>query len=242
MLDLDDLGLVHALHHWVLARRDALSVVESIPAASTLTLVVSSPLGTARTDALSAHLAPVLHEAERLRRTGQPVAGGDPAASGAGTVAASTGPPISPLVSPRVSDRTTHRSAPTEGSAPDGEPTTHVIDTVYDGPDLADVAELTGHSIEEVIARHHDREYTVAFVGFSRGFPYFAGLDPTLLVPRLTTPRTLVPAGSVGMGAGFTGIYPAGTPGGWRLLGRTDVVCFDERATPPARFAPGRCR
>lgn len=115
----------------------------------------------------------------------------------------------------------------------------HVVDVTYDGADLADVATLTGLRVDEVIERHTTPTYVVAFLGFSRGFAYLAGLDPTIVVPRLTTPRTSVPSGSVAMGAGFTGIYPASSPGGWRLLGRTDAQFFDENADPPSRLATG---
>lgn len=116
---------------------------------------------------------------------------------------------------------------------------THTIEVIYDGVDLAGVAELTGFGIEEVIARHAAPTYTVAFLGFSRAFPYLSGLDPAIVVPRLASPRTLVPAGSVGMGAGFTGIYPAAAPGGWRLLGRTEPRFFDPDHEPPSVLAVG---
>jgi KipI family sensor histidine kinase inhibitor len=128
------------------------------------------------------------------------------------------------------------------GEPPDAglrTPTVHHVDVVYDGADLVDVAALTGLRVDEVIRRHTAPLYVVAFLGFSRGFPYLAGLDPTIVVPRLATPRTSVPAGSVAMGAGYTGIYPASSPGGWRLLGRTDAQFFDEHADPPTRLVPG---
>ncbi len=126
-------------------------------------------------------------------------------------------------------------SAPTSGNTI----RTHTVSVRYDGPDLADVAILTGFTVNEVIARHCAPLYTVAFVGFSRSFPYFAGLDHAIMVPRLATPRTLVPKGSVGIGAGFTGIYPAASPGGWRLLGTTDLEFFDSTIDPPNGFATG---
>jgi KipI family sensor histidine kinase inhibitor len=117
--------------------------------------------------------------------------------------------------------------------------TTHTIDVLYDGADLADVAALTGLSEAEVIKRHTSALYTVAFLGFSRSFPYLAGLDPALVVPRLATPRTVVPAGSVAMGAEFTGVYPMASPGGWRLLGRTSQTFFDEHSDPPSTLRIG---
>jgi KipI family sensor histidine kinase inhibitor len=128
---------------------------------------------------------------------------------------------------------------PGDDSIAPRRPTTHVVDVTYDGADLADVATLTGLGAKEVIERHTAPTYVVAFLGFSRGFPYLAGLDPALVVPRLATPRTSVPAGSVAMGAAYTGIYPASTPGGWRLLGRTSEQFFDEHADPPSRLMPG---
>ena len=115
----------------------------------------------------------------------------------------------------------------------------HTVLCRYDGEDLGSVADLAGISEAEVVERHCAPTYVVAFVGFSRGFPYLSGLDPLLVVPRLATPRISVPAGSVGTGAGYTGIYPMQSPGGWRLLGRTDAVVFDPTDDPPNRFEIG---
>lgn len=109
----------------------------------------------------------------------------------------------------------------------------------YDGVDLPEVARLTGLSPAEVVRRHTAPEYLVAFLGFAPGFPYLLGLDPALAVPRRDTPRTSVPAGSVGLAGGQTGIYPQATPGGWQLLGRTDLVLFDAQRDPPALLAAG---
>jgi KipI family sensor histidine kinase inhibitor len=109
----------------------------------------------------------------------------------------------------------------------------------YDGEDLPEVARLTGLEAEEVVRRHTAPEYTVAFLGFSPGFPYLVGLDPALQVPRRDTPRTAIPAGSVGLAGDQTGIYPAASPGGWQLIGRTDVALFDPGRDPPALLAPG---
>ena len=109
----------------------------------------------------------------------------------------------------------------------------------YDGQDLPEVAGLTGLDVEEVVRRHTAPEYTVAFLGFSPGFPYLVGLDPALEVPRRDTPRTSIPAGSVGLAGGQTGIYPSASPGGWQLIGRTEVTLFDPRRDPPALLAPG---
>ncbi len=115
----------------------------------------------------------------------------------------------------------------------------HSFEVCYDGADLDNVSSLTGFSVEEIIHRHSKAEYTVAFLGFSRSFPYLAGLDPAITVPRLATPRTSVPAGSVGMGAGYTGIYPMSSPGGWQLLGHTDAVLFDATNDPPSILTTG---
>jgi len=109
----------------------------------------------------------------------------------------------------------------------------------YDGQDLPEVAGLTGLDAEEVVRRHTAPEYIVAFLGFSPGFPYLVGLDPALEVPRRDTPRTSIPAGSVGLAGGQTGIYPSASPGGWQLIGRTEVTLFDPGRDPPALLAPG---
>jgi KipI family sensor histidine kinase inhibitor len=118
-----------------------------------------------------------------------------------------------------------------------GEPVE--IPVRYDGEDLPEVAELTGLEPDEVVRRHTDPEYTVAFLGFSPGFPYLVGLDPALEVPRRDTPRTSIPAGSVGLAGGQTGIYPTASPGGWQLIGRTEVPLFDPGRDPPALLGPG---
>jgi KipI family sensor histidine kinase inhibitor len=109
----------------------------------------------------------------------------------------------------------------------------------YDGEDLPEVARLTGLEATEVVRRHTAPTYTVAFLGFSPGFPYLVGLDPALEVPRRDTPRTSIPAGSVGLAGGQTGIYPTASPGGWRLIGRTEIRLFDPGRDPPALLAPG---
>jgi KipI family sensor histidine kinase inhibitor len=113
------------------------------------------------------------------------------------------------------------------------------IPVSYDGEDLAEVAGLTGLEADEVVRRHTAPEYTVAFLGFSPGFPYLVGLDPALEVPRRDTPRTSIPAGSVGLAGNQTGIYPTASPGGWQLIGRTEVTLFDPARDPPALLAPG---
>jgi KipI family sensor histidine kinase inhibitor len=108
-----------------------------------------------------------------------------------------------------------------------------------DGPDLEAVARAAGLDPAEVIARHCAVEYRVGLLGFAPGFPYLIGLDPSLATPRRETPRTQVPAGSVGIGGAQTGIYPQQGPGGWQLIGRTDVRLFDPARDPPSLLAPG---
>jgi KipI family sensor histidine kinase inhibitor len=98
------------------------------------------------------------------------------------------------------------------------------LEVVYDGEDLAGVAELAGCTTTEVISRHTAPEYTVAFGGFMPGFAYLTGLDPVLRVSRLASPRQRVPAGSVAIADEFSAVYPAATPGGWRLLGRCGAL------------------
>ena len=107
------------------------------------------------------------------------------------------------------------------------------------GPDLDDVARGAGLSAAEFVRRHAAGEYRVAFLGFARGFPYMTGLAAELHAPRLATPRTRVPAGSVGIGDRYTGIYPGETPGGWRLIGRAPVRLFDPNDDPPSILLPG---
>ncbi|MFF4762716.1 allophanate hydrolase subunit 1 [Streptomyces sp. NPDC001292] len=139
------------------------------------------------------------------------------------------------------------RSAPGTPSAPAGsagsaEPAGDPIVTLavrYDGEDLSHVAGLTGLGVGEVIARHTAPLYTVAFAGFAPGFGYLTGTDPLLRLPRRSEPRTAVPAGSVAVAGGFTGVYPRSSPGGWQLLGTTDAVLWDERRDPPALLVPG---
>jgi 5-oxoprolinase (ATP-hydrolysing) subunit B len=108
-----------------------------------------------------------------------------------------------------------------------------------DGCDLDEVARHTGLSAAEVIRLHSSALYTVYFLGFLPGFAYLGGLDPRLATPRHRTPRPLVPAGSVGIGGDQTGIYPMASPGGWRLIGRTERILFDPAATPPVLLRPG---
>ncbi|MCS0493670.1 5-oxoprolinase subunit PxpB [Ancylobacter sp. MQZ15Z-1] len=107
------------------------------------------------------------------------------------------------------------------------------------GPDLDDVAGVTGLSPEEVVVRHAGEVYRVYVQGFLPGFAYMGDLVPELDLPRLSTPRVRVPPGSVAIAQRMTGIYPVASPGGWRLLGNTPVRLFDPSHSPPTLFAPG---
>lgn len=109
----------------------------------------------------------------------------------------------------------------------------------YDGEDLAHVAARTRMSESEVIERHAAASYRVVFMGFAPGFGYLEGLDPVLRLPRLDTPRAAVPAGAVAIAGAYSAVYPRSSPGGWLLLGHTDVTLFDVDAEPPALLAPG---
>lgn len=113
------------------------------------------------------------------------------------------------------------------------------IPVVYDGEDLAEVAELAGMGTDELVALHAAGEYEVAFTGFAPGFAYLSGLDPRLHVPRRETPRTAIPAGALGVAGEFTGVYPRSSPGGWRLIGRALADMWDVRRDPPALLQPG---
>lgn len=113
------------------------------------------------------------------------------------------------------------------------------VPVTYDGPDLAEVSSLTGMSESEVIAAHTAQEWTVAFCGFAPGFGYMVSDDERLAVPRRSDPRTKVPPGSVALAGGFTSVYPRESPGGWQLIGRTEVTPWDLTRDPPALFSPG---
>jgi len=116
------------------------------------------------------------------------------------------------------------------------------IPVCYDrefGPDLPEVARHAGLSPEEVVRLHSSPTYLVYFLGFSPGFVYLGGLPEALGTPRLATPRPAIAGGSVGIAGDQTGIYPVGSPGGWRLIGRTPLRLFDAEATPPTLLQPG---
>jgi KipI family sensor histidine kinase inhibitor len=122
--------------------------------------------------------------------------------------------------------------------APDGGPVLEVP-TRYDGPDLAAVAEMTGLAVADVVARHAATEYTTLFLGFVPGFGYLGPLPPELGLPRRPVPRTHVAAGSVAIAGQQTAVYSIASPGGWWLIGRTELVLWDARRHPPALLSPG---
>lgn len=118
----------------------------------------------------------------------------------------------------------------------------HRLEVVFGGECGEDLDDLARHArcpADEVVRRFCAAEYRVAMLGFAPGFPYLLGLDPSLALPRLATPRPLVPAGSVAIAERQAGIYPRPGPGGWRLLGRTAAVLFDAERSPPALLAAG---
>jgi KipI family sensor histidine kinase inhibitor len=137
------------------------------------------------------------------------------------------------LVAPEA---VSHSSAPADGRA-DVQ-----IDVVYDGPDLDEVARLTGLTADEVVAAHTGKPWRVGFGGFAPGFAYLIGGDSRLEVGRRAEPRTKVPTGSVGLAGEFSGVYPRESPGGWQLIGRTaadQAALWDVNREKPALLTPG---
>lgn len=120
-----------------------------------------------------------------------------------------------------------------------GAPDTVVVPVRYDGPDLAEVAALWGVSQAEAVRIHTEGLFRVAFCGFAPGFGYLTGLGERYAVPRRTTPRTRVPAGSVALAGPYTGVYPRSSPGGWQLIGTTGTELWDPSREPAALLSPG---
>ncbi|GHJ46571.1 allophanate hydrolase [Catellatospora sp. TT07R-123] len=121
----------------------------------------------------------------------------------------------------------------TRAAAPAGQVE---IPVHWDGPDLDDVARRWDGDPARVL---RGVEFTVAFCGFAPGFGYLTGLPEPLRLPRLDSPRTRVPAGSVALAGPYAGVYPRSSPGGWRLVGHTRLTLFDPDRQPPALLAPG---
>ncbi len=107
------------------------------------------------------------------------------------------------------------------------------------GPDLDHVANHNNLTVDEVVSIHSGPQYLVYMLGFSPGFPYLGGMDERIETPRLDTPRTIIPAGSVGIAEKQTGVYPTATPGGWQIIGLTPLNFFDPYADPPSLLEPG---
>ena len=114
------------------------------------------------------------------------------------------------------------------------------IPVCYEGEDLPEVAALLGMTPQEVVRLHTGHDYLVAFTGFAPGFAYLTQGDERLSVPRRQSPRTLVPAGSVGLAGAFSGVYPKASPGGWQLIGRTPLDMFDIAREPVSLLQPGQ--
>lgn len=133
---------------------------------------------------------------------------------------------------------------PAPGTPPNARASETVeLPVTYDGEDLADVAVHMGLTEAEVIAAHQETTWQVAFCGFAPGFAYMTCDDPRFELPRRPAPRTRIPAGSVALAGRFCGVYPQETPGGWQLIGRTEVPMWDLSRDPPALLRPGvRCR
>jgi KipI family sensor histidine kinase inhibitor len=109
----------------------------------------------------------------------------------------------------------------------------------YDGADLSHVADRAGLTVTEFITQHSGVEYRVGFVGFAPGFAYLTGLPAPLHCPRRRSPRSSVPAGSVAIAGEYSAVYPAKSPGGWNLIGSTDLAMWDLHRDPPALLQPG---
>lgn len=140
---------------------------------------------------------------------------------------------------PTELDAAALRRLPLRDERPEQAAPPVTLPVVFDGPDLAEVADLVGRPVPEFVSALTGAELTVAFGGFAPGFGYLTGLPPELHVPRRTTPRTRVPAGAVALAGPYAGVYPRASPGGWQLVGRTDAVLFDVDRDPPALLVPG---
>jgi KipI family sensor histidine kinase inhibitor len=141
------------------------------------------------------------------------------------------------VTDPPTAEKAVRRVRPRSGERAAGDLVE--IPVTYDGEDLEEVGSLTGWGAAGVVERHTGTEWTVAFGGFAPGFGYLVGDRGGWEVPRRDDPRTRVPRGSVGLAGEFTGVYPKESPGGWQLIGRTDLPMFDIDRDPPALLTPG---
>lgn len=123
------------------------------------------------------------------------------------------------------------------GAPDDAEPVT--VPVHYDGPDLADAADLLGITVPQLVARHTGARWRCAFLGFAPGFGYLEAPRAALSVPRRAQARTAVPAGAVALAGGYSAVYPRESPGGWRIIGRTDLALWDPNRPEPALLRPG---
>ncbi len=148
----------------------------------------------------------------------------------AATAAGAQGPPW-------PSDRVVSGSSPAHD--PDAGTDPLVVPVRYDGADLPHVAELLGLTVDEMIAQHTGVEWRCAFVGFAPGFGYLESPDGRLTVPRRAQSRTAIPPGAVALAGGYSAVYPRRSPGGWQLIGTTDVRMWDVDRDPPALVRAG---
>lgn len=113
------------------------------------------------------------------------------------------------------------------------------VPVTYDGEDLQEVGSLIGCDADEVVRRHTGEDWAVAFCGFAPGFAYLIGERGKWAVPRRPSPRVAVPPGSIGLAGEFSAVYPRASPGGWQLIGHTELAVFDLHRDPPALLGPG---
>lgn len=145
---------------------------------------------------------------------------------------------LDPAVTSPATVRAATAGLRTDGARP-ADAGTVEIPVRYDGPDLDDVAAHLGATPDQVVAWHTGARWTVAFAGFAPGFGYLTGGDPRVDVPRRSSPRTRIPAGSVGLAGRYSGVYPSDSPGGWQLIGHTAIRMWDLDRPEPALLVPG---
>ncbi|MFJ6163755.1 allophanate hydrolase subunit 1 [Micromonospora orduensis] len=214
---------------WQRRERGDLTAVEIVPAASTVLLDgLPDPAATA---ALLSRWAPTVTTTAQQTATARAANGPTPAHNRGDLALSVPTDRDGPVMS------TTESARSTEGVGSDGRAVP--VSVAFDGADLPTVAEHWGVDVPAVVRRLTGTRFRVAFCGFAPGFPYLTGLPAELALPRLPTPRPRVPAGSVALAGPYAGIYPSASPGGWLLVGRTELVLFDVHADPPARLTPG---